>query len=343
MTRSDPPRILPPSGLDLLRAEMARQHRDGRDSLSAAAGAARGIADSLGETERLVLLGMGASHWINRVAEPLYRRAGIDATALVLSEYLRAPIVARPKTVILTSQSGASGEILRYMAETPASRHAFGLTLDPGSPLATGIGGLVGTGGGELGFAATRSLVVTLCLHAAILGHLGQPTDALDQALAMTFVPETSAAVAALAWCTAAVISSRGLLQGVADTAALTFMELGRLPVLALEGGQLKHGPTEILGPGVAAILIRPCPDEGQAMARLAETCLKAGSPTLVMDLSPEADIAGAVTVRLPQAQDLAAAVLALTALQAVIVEASAARVERVGEPIRSSKVTDGE
>ena len=44
------------------------------------------------------------------------------------------------------------------------------------------------------------------------------------------------------------VLSGRGMLHGVAEAAALNLMELARVPVLAQEGGQLRHGPMEILG-----------------------------------------------------------------------------------------------
>lgn len=337
----------PGPGLAALRADMARQFVDGLRTLDEAAAPALAAAQSLRRTGRLLLLGMGASHWVGRAVEPLYRLAGVDATAQALSEYQHAPIVPRPRTVMLTSQSGASGEVVRYLADHGSAPGAvlpdtFGLTLDPASPLAQATAPLVGAGGTEAGFAATRSLVVTLALHAAVLGHLGQSADALWAVLARAATPVVPAAIDALAGCTAAVFSSRGLLQGVADVASLTFMELGRLPVLALEGGQFRHGPMEILGPAVASVLLRPRHDADAAVARLAGACVAAGSPTIVFDLSEAPPVPGAVMVPLAPADGLAAAVSALTGLQAAIVAAACRRVERVGEPVRSSKVTDG-
>ncbi len=49
-------------------------------------------ATSLKKTGRLLLIGMGGSHAVNRAVEPLYRACGIDALALPLSEQLGQPL-----------------------------------------------------------------------------------------------------------------------------------------------------------------------------------------------------------------------------------------------------------
>lgn len=84
---------------------------------------ARAIAQALPESRRLLLLGMGGSHFAGRCAEVEYRRLGLDATALVLSEALYHPLPALPRVTLLSSQSGESGEIVRYL-ETPPARNA---------------------------------------------------------------------------------------------------------------------------------------------------------------------------------------------------------------------------
>src|SRR5262249_13664656 len=140
------------SGLAQIREELRRQHGDALASFAAAAPVAGRIADSLARTGRLVLLGMGGSHAGNRAAEPVYRACGIDATALVLSEALIAPLPDRPRTVIVTSQSGRSGEVLRYLERRSTAEDCFGLTLDPASPLASAMPCLIGAGGVETAF-----------------------------------------------------------------------------------------------------------------------------------------------------------------------------------------------
>src|SRR5689334_6616315 len=104
-----------PSGLELLEVERARQHADALASFEAAVGAAARVAQSLGRTKRLLLVGMGGSHFVNRAVEPAYRARGIDATAITASELLAAPLPDAPRTALLTSQSGGSGEVLQYL------------------------------------------------------------------------------------------------------------------------------------------------------------------------------------------------------------------------------------
>ena len=95
----------------MIRAEMARQHEDARASFAAARPAARAIAASIARTGRLTLLAMGGSHWVNRAAATLYRAIGIEVACEVLSEVLITPLPNLPRTVLVTSQSGNSGEL----------------------------------------------------------------------------------------------------------------------------------------------------------------------------------------------------------------------------------------
>ncbi len=46
-------------------------------------------------------------------------------------------------------------------------------------------------------------------------------------------------------------------MQGVAEAVALGILELARMPSFALEGGQLRHGPVEALGPRLGVVFVR--------------------------------------------------------------------------------------
>ena len=157
-----------PEGLAAIDREMARQHSDALASFEASADMATKAAASLKRTGRLLLLGMGGSHAVNRAVEPLYRAAGIDAIALPLSEQLGQPLPLDGRTIFMTSQSGESAEVVRWFNETGGTAETFGLTLEGTSFLAKTAPSLVGAGGTELAFAATRSLTVSFALHLAI-------------------------------------------------------------------------------------------------------------------------------------------------------------------------------
>ena len=124
------------------------------------------------------MLGMGASHAAARIVEPLYRGLGVDAIALPLSEQLTAPLAIADRSVIVTSQSGESAEVGRWLETEASADNVFGMTLDGDRCLPATVPSLVAAGGVETAFAATRSLTVTLALHLAVLARLGVDPDA---------------------------------------------------------------------------------------------------------------------------------------------------------------------
>ena len=327
-------------GLQAIMAEMARQHGDAQASLAAASATAATVAASLRRTGRLHLLGMGGSHWVNRTVVPAYRACGLDASAEVLSEALSNPSPGQPRTVLVVSQSGASGEVLRYL-ETPAGpEDRFGLTLDPGSPLGTVLPCLVGVGGPERAFAATRSLLISHALHLAVLRALDAAEGDAVAALAEGEIPEIDAAVAALDPCASFVLSGRGALAGVAESGALCLMELARCPALGFEAGQLRHGPMEMLSERTGVVVLRGAGPAAELDAALARDCRAAGCPVVVVDASGMAPVPDTVTLPLPPRSGYAAALAALPTLQRLLVQVAAAKVADVGTPVRSSKVT---
>ncbi len=331
-----------PAGLVAIDREMARQHEDALASFESNREVAAKVATSIRRNGRLVLLGMGASHAVARAVEPLYRAHGIDAIALPLSEQLGQPLPLVGKTVIVTSQSGESAEVLRWFAETADHAETFGLTLEAGSFLGRTVPCLVGAGGTELAFAATRSLTVTFALHLAILAALGDDPDA---ALAALEVPETvaiDAALAALANVATVVTSGRSL-QGVAEALALGLTELSRLPCYSLEGGQLRHGPMEMLSERIGIVLFRGDDPTSDLVTAMAASVVEAGARLIVFDASGKPEVAGAVTLRFKPASGLAAIFAMLPVAQRLMIAFADSRVENAGTPVRTTKITRSE
>lgn len=326
-------------GRAAIEREMARQSDDAIASFEGAGAQATSVAQAIQSTGRLLMLGMGASHAAARIVEPLYRGLGIDAVALPLSEQIAAPLETVDRTVILTSQSGESAEIGRWF-ESQAPRHnVFGMTLDGASLLARTVPSLVAAGGAETAFAATRSLTVTLALHLAVLARLDvDPNPALEM-LRTPPAPDVKPAVEAFAEVGAVVCSGR-LLQGVAEALALGLTELSRSPAFALEGGQFRHGPLEMLGPGIGVALVRSDEPGAGLIAGAAQAAVDAKSPVVLLDCSGAAPVDGASMLALPKASGLAAAFAILPTMQRFMLAFAGQRVADVGVPQRSSKIT---
>ncbi|AZO39549.1 SIS domain-containing protein [Mesorhizobium sp. M2A.F.Ca.ET.037.01.1.1] len=331
-----------PSGLLAIDREMARQHEDALASFESNREAAAKVAASIRNTGRLVLLGMGASHAVARAIEPLYRAHGIDAIALPLSEQLGQPLPLAGKSVIVTSQSGESAEVLRWFSEAVSQADTFGLTLEAGSFLGRTVPCLVGAGGTELAFAATRSLTVTFALHLAILAALGEDPAAALAALKAPETVEIDAALAALSK-VATIVTSGRKLQGVAEALALGFTELSRLPCFSLEGGQLRHGPMEMLGPKIGVVLFRGNDPTADLVTAMALSVVETGAPLIVFEASGKPPVAGAVTLVFKPASGLAAIFAMLPVAQRLMIAFADSRVENAGTPVRTTKITRSE
>ncbi|TPI60196.1 SIS domain-containing protein [Mesorhizobium sp. B3-1-7] len=331
-----------PAGLVAIDREMARQRGDALASFESNRKAAAEVAASIRKNGRLVLLGMGASHAVARAVEPLYRAHGIDAIALPLSEQLGQPLPLTGRTVLVTSQSGESAEVLRWFSETDPQADTFGLTLEAGSFLGRTVPCLVGAGGSELAFAATRSLTVTFALHLAILAALGEDPAAALAVLKATETVETDAALEALST-VATVVTSGRRLQGVAEALALGFTELSRLPCFSLEGGQLRHGPMEMLGPSIGVVLFRGDDPTADLVTTMALSVVETGAPLIVFDASGKPPIAGAATLAFKPATGLAAIFAMLPVAQRLMIAFADSRVENAGTPVRTTKITRSE
>lgn len=331
-----------PTGLLAIDREMARQHADTLASYDAAKTGARTIAASLRKTKKLLLLGMGGSHAVGRAVEPLYRALGIEAIALPLSEQLGQPLSLEERTVIVASQSGESAEVVRWFRETGGNADTFGLTLEGASFLARTVTSLIGVGGTELAFAATRSLMVTFGLHLAIFTALGADPSAALAVLDASEAPDIIPALDALTTVNAVVTSGRRL-QGLAEALALGLTELSRLPCFSLEGGQLRHGPMEMLGPDIGVVLFRGNDSTARLVTAMAVSAVNTGAPVIIFDTSGNEPVAGTVSISFRPTTGLAAIFAMLPTAQRFMIDFAEARVDDAGTPVRSSKITRSE
>jgi fructoselysine-6-P-deglycase FrlB-like protein len=141
--------------------------------------------------------------------------------------------------------------------------------------------------------------------------------------------------------CDAIVFAGRDVMQGVAQSAALSLMELARVTAIGLESGQFRHGPFEFLRPGIGVVLLRSAGADKNSIASIAATCIDAGCTTIVLDASGDALDCECTQVQFPMRDGLAAAAQFLLSLQHFnIVVAKRNIAEAIGTPRFTSKVT---
>lgn len=325
-----------------MRIEMRRQCSDALATMTDCAATARDIAVALRKAGRGVLYGVGGSHYVNRMVEPLYREAGLDVRALSASEALMAPLPPDRRVALIASQSGESGEIVELLRLPAGQERRFGLTLNGDSTLGRSAEAtLVASGGPEHAFAATRSIILTVAMHAAVLQALGQPQEILLDVLAAPPAPSIEALAAGISGSDVVVFSGCHVMQGVAQSAALSLMELSRVSAIGLERNQFRHGPMEFLRPGVGVVLLRSAGPDCDGVAAVAAVALDAGCMTAVLDAADAPLPKECLRIQLPRNEGLAAAASALLTLQHLNIAVALRRIPHgIGTPLRTTKVT---
>ncbi|UXN57479.1 SIS domain-containing protein [Phyllobacterium zundukense] len=327
------------TGREAIESEMARQQGDALASFKAAETVAADIASSIQATGQLTLLGMGGSHCVGRTVEPIYRTLGVDAVAATFSEQLDTARPLKGKTVIATSQSGESAEAVRWLSQSVERRDSFGMTMEKNSTLARSVPSLIGCGGSEIAVAATRSFTIAFAQHLAVLAALGVDATQALAALSQTHAVSLDDALAHFGNVSTVITSGRRL-RGLAEGLALGVAELSRLPSFSIEGGQMRHGPLEMLGADRGVTLLRSSELGGERFAGLAEAVRKGNSPVIVFDTSGDDLIPDAVNVRLPESSDMTAIFFLLPVLQRFMLEFGSRHVANVGTPLHIAKVT---
>jgi glutamine---fructose-6-phosphate transaminase (isomerizing) len=297
-----------------------------------------GLASLLrGTYDRIVLTGMGSSHF---AALPGWRRladAGHPVWWTDSGQLLDAPGLVTPGTLlVVTSQSGASAEVVAMTdGRSPVARAAalVAVTNDPDSPLARRADGVVGLHCGAEATVSTKSYLNSLAAHERIAA-LMTGTPAADPGEMVKAVEEFGGTDVLRAVATGFVATGGGRLVyiGFGDRAAsalyagLITKEGAKVPAEGFAGGQFRHGPLELAGPGLTAVLFGGDEQAHGSARQLGADLLASGSTVLAAD-SP----AGGTLARLAQDALLA---------QHLTVEIAAARGVTPGVFTYGSKVT---
>ncbi len=273
--------------------------------------AVAGLTDQLSALERvtsvalersLVFSGMGSSYYACHPAISELAATGVAAVHVDSSELLhfRSNILPAAGLLVLVSQSGESAEVVLLLEGL--KRGADGpLVLAVTNGVDNTLAGLADVvldtmAGEEVGpstmtFAA--ALVVLAAVGRVLMGtpaadvvrHLAQGVEAaaaaLEELLARTALPDELAA-----WLgdrRTSVILGRGPARAAAEMGALTLKEAVGMPIESLQTAQFRHGPLELAGPGLAALVIATEPETRDLDVRLAGELADVGAAALVV------------------------------------------------------------
>lgn len=250
--------------------------------------------------DRIVLTGMGSSYW---VLYPLYLRliARQRPTWLVeTSELLyHAPALlsAGRTLVIVASQSGASGEVVRLLHEYGDRLSVLGLTNEPEGPLAREAKAALVFGVGPEATVSCKTF--TACLAAqSLLGDvlLRLPLDTASVLAAASaisaYLERWQTFVKALGTELKDIrqlyLAGRGASLAVACTGGLVIKESTHVAAEGMSCAAFRHGPVEMVGPETFVVVFAGS-EPTQALNRgLYEDIVRLGGRAALVNQSTE-------------------------------------------------------
>ncbi len=261
-----------------------------------------------GRYDRIVLTGMGSSHCAGL---PGWRRladAGHPAWWVDTGQLLDAPGLITPGTLLVaTSQSGASAEVVAIAEhQGPAARAAalVAVTNDPASPLARRADGIIGLHSGDEATVSTKSYLNTLAAHERIASAIvGTPVDDMGETVKAIEEFSRPAVLRDIAADFAATPDARLVYIGFGDHAAsalyagLITKEGAKVPAEGYVGGQFRHGPLELAGPGLTAVLFGGDGHAHASVRQLGTDLRDSGSTVLAVG---DPGLTGAIHVGVP-------------------------------------------
>lgn len=299
--------------------------------------------------DRIVLTGMGSSHF---AALPTWRAltaAGRPTWWVDSGQLLDSPGLITPETLLVaTSQSGASGEIaaLFDQAKSPVPpQSVVAITNDVDSPLARHADAVLALHSGTEATVSTKSYLNTLAAHqslvSAVTGGPGEDVEQTAQLIENYAFPKILADTAA-----AHISADRPRLAFIGNRdhastalyAGLIVKEAAKVAAEGFIGGQFRHGPLELAGPGLTAVMFG-CyeDDDNRSLRDLAEDLVSVGTAVLLVG---DLQVPGARTVTLQRAGRLAGLAGESLVAQHLAVEIARARGIEPGAFSFGQKVT---
>jgi glucosamine--fructose-6-phosphate aminotransferase (isomerizing) len=271
--------------------------------------------------DRIIITGMGSSHFAGL---PIWRElvaAGYPVWWLDSGQLLDSPQLLTPASlVIASSQSGASGEVaalLRRFDDSGRPAAVIGITNDPTSPLAQHADSLVLLHSGHEATVSTKSYLNTLAALDRLASLMtGTPADDIWDTVKAVEGFKRPAAIDDIAADFTSTSGARLAFVGFGDQAAsalyagLITKEAAKIPAEGYIGGQFRHGPLELAGPGLTAVLFDGDASARSSLQQLGSELVASGSTVLTMGNLGVAD-----AVELPASAGCSSAQLALSAI----------------------------
>jgi glutamine---fructose-6-phosphate transaminase (isomerizing) len=332
--------------------------------------AADGLADQRSELERvaavaregtLVFTGMGSSYDACYPAVTGLAAAGVPALHVDSSELLhfRRNLLPGAGLLVTVSQSGESAEVVRLIEGLVGGDRVplvLAVTNGTGNALARLTDVVLDTRAGDEVGPSTMTFSAALVVMAAVCRTLrGEPpADAIEEVrrdagvaaaslerlLAHPALPDELAG-----WLgdrSSSVILGRGPARAAAEMGALTLKEAVGMPIESLQTAQFRHGPLELAGPDLAAMVIATEPETRALDVGLTEELVALGASAMVVVEGGDAP-EGVMRIDIGAQDRMLAPAVSILPAQLLACRLAVQRGRPPGSYVRASKVTTRE
>jgi glutamine---fructose-6-phosphate transaminase (isomerizing) len=310
----------------------------------------------------VVFTGMGSSYHVCYPAVTELAARGIWALQADAAELLhfRLPALVPEMVLVVVSQSGRSAEAVRF-AEEARGQTSTPLLLSVSNgldnPLANRASLSLDTRAGEEVGPSTMTFGASLVVLAAVARVLaGEPID--EVVAAVTSAAESAARAAQrqlddpvaragelgvwLGRRGTMVILGRGPARAAAETGALMLKEVAAYPAESLESAQFRHGPLELAGPSLAAVVLATEPETADLDIDLAAELAASGASVMVVSARGETPD-GVWGVEIGELDRSLAPAVSVIPIQLLAWQVAQDRGRRPGTMTRATKVTTRE
>jgi len=216
----------------------------------------------LNQAKHIYLTGIGASWHASMAAASFFNAAGRPVLLIEASEMLRFSRVAPDSAIVIVSRSGRSVEIVNLLGEArSAGAKIVAITNTPDSPLALQSDATVCV---DLPFdhAVSVTMYTALAMAAGLLASAtaGNMDSSLGPSLTETFLSVEQSLdlwrekIEASDWTSSSpsgYFLARGASLASCHEARLLWEEAAKAPATAMSTGGFRHGPQEIVNPGL--------------------------------------------------------------------------------------------
>jgi glutamine---fructose-6-phosphate transaminase (isomerizing) len=319
------------------------------------------IREAAAESGTIVFTGMGSSYDACYPAVNDLAGRGVPALLVDTAELLhfRRAILSAKAFVVVVSQSGASAEIVKLASEISKQRtRAFLISITNGldNDLARRADVTIDTWAGTERGPSTMTFAAAMATLAGLARLVAG--DGVETAIDRTRTAAEGAALSAErlledpqsvaadleAWHgdrEVMALIGRGPARAATEMGALVLKESGVMAE-SFEAGAFRHGPLELAGPGMTAIVMATEPETRRLDLGLAADLVEAGANVLVVTPDGEAP-KGARSVATGYLDRALLSAVSIVPVQLLAWKLAQSRGRRPGEYTRASKVTTRE